>query len=142
MLKKLFDPSRKVLKESAKIANKVFALADEMKELSDEDIKNKTNEFKNRYKEGETLDQLMVEAFALVREAAIRVTGLTPYFVQVQGAYAINGGNIAEMKTGEGKTLTAVMPAYLNALSGQGVHIVTVNEYLARREVEDRKSVV
>ena len=136
MLKKLFDPSRKVLKESAKIANKVFALADEMKELSDEDIKNKTNEFKNRYKEGETLDQLMVEAFALVREAAIRVTGLTPYFVQVQGAYAINGGNIAEMKTGEGKTLTAVMPAYLNALSGQGVHIVTVNEYLARREVD------
>ncbi|NLB85320.1 MAG: preprotein translocase subunit SecA [Acholeplasmataceae bacterium] len=135
-MKKLFDPSRKVLKESGKIAEKVFALYDEMNKISDEDIKHKTNELKKRYKDGETLDELMVEAFALVREASIRVTGLTPYFVQVQGAYAIHGGNIAEMKTGEGKTLTAVMPAYLNALTGEGVHIVTVNEYLARREVD------
>ena len=136
MLKRLFDPSRKVLKESAKIAEKVIAQHEKYKNLDDSDFVKITNEFKTRYKNGETLDDLLIEAFALVREASIRVTGLTPYFVQIQGAYVIHHGNIAEMKTGEGKTLTAVMPAYLNALSGDAVHIVTVNEYLARRETD------
>src|SRR5690554_719162 len=136
MLRRLFDPSRKVLKESAKIAEKVIAQHERYKNLDDSDFVKITNEFKTRYKNGETLDDLLIEAFALVREASIRVTGLTPYFVQIQGAYVIHHGNIAEMKTGEGKTLTAVMPAYLNALSGDAVHIVTVNEYLARRETD------
>ena len=107
-----------------------------MAQLSDVELQEKTNEFKNRFKDGETLEELMVEAFAVVREASRRVTGLFPYFVQVCGAVAIFHGNIAEMKTGEGKTLTAVMPAYLSALNGEGTHIVTVNEYLARRETE------
>ena len=134
MFKKWFDPSRKVLKASAIIAEQVYSLESEMAQLSDEEIKLKTEEFKKRYQDGETLDDLQVEAYALVKEASKRVTGMIPYRVQIQGAYAIHGGNIAEMKTGEGKTLTAVMPAYLNALNGLGVHIVTVNEYLASRE--------
>lgn len=136
MLKKLLDPSRKLLKKGIKIAKDVFALEDEFKKLKDEDFPIKTQEFRKRAKSGEDLEKLMPEAFALVREASVRVLGLTPYFVQVQGAYIIHGGNIAEMKTGEGKTLTAVMPAYLNALLEEGVHIVTVNEYLAKREAE------
>lgn len=136
MLKNWFDPSKKELKRAKKIAEAVFLLEDEMTALSDDQLKQKTEEFKSRFQNGETLEELMVEAFAVVREASRRVTGLFPYFVQVQGAVAIYGGNIAEMRTGEGKTLTAVMPAYLHALNGEGVHIVTVNEYLAGREVE------
>lgn len=136
MFKKWFDPGRKLLKEAKNIADEVFALEKKMERFSDQDLQNKTNEFKIRFAEGETLDELMVEAFAVVREASRRVTGLFPYYVQVLGAVAIFRGNIAEMKTGEGKTLTAVMPAYLNALNGEGVHIVTVNEYLARREAD------
>ncbi len=136
MMKKWFDPSKKELKRAKKIAEAVFLLEDEMAALSDDQLKQKTEEFKKRYQDGETLEEIMVEAFAVVREASRRVTGLFPYFVQVQGAVAIYGGNIAEMRTGEGKTLTAVMPAYLHALNGEGVHIVTVNEYLAGREVE------
>ncbi|MDR2828727.1 MAG: preprotein translocase subunit SecA [Acholeplasmatales bacterium] len=135
-LKNLFDSTKKELKYAKMVAKEVFLLEDEYKKLTDEDIKNKTIQFRARYKEGETLDDLMVEAFALVREASKRVTGLVPYFVQVCGAVAIHDGNVAEMKTGEGKTLTAVMPAYLNSLSGDAVHIVTVNEYLASREAE------
>ena len=135
-LKGLFDASRRALKYSKLVADDVFALQDKMKSLSDDELKEKTNEFKKRVIEGESLDDVMVEAFAVVREASRRVTGLFPYFVQIQGAVAIHDGDIAEMKTGEGKTLTAVMPAYLNALNGKGVHIVTVNEYLAKREAE------
>ena len=136
LFKNLFDQGRKELKKAEVIAENVFKLEKDMEKLSDDDLQAKTNEFKQRYKDGETLDDLMVEAFAVVREASRRVTGLFPYFVQVCGAVAIFDGNIAEMKTGEGKTLTAVMPAYLSALNGKGVHIVTVNEYLAKREVE------
>ncbi|MGI6392690.1 MAG: preprotein translocase subunit SecA [Candidatus Izemoplasmatales bacterium] len=131
---KLFDPNRKTLKRLGKIADQVLSLADEYKQFSDDVLRHKTAEFKERYGNGESLDSLLVEAFATVREASTRVTGLTPFKVQVMGAIAIHEGNIAEMKTGEGKTLTAVMPAYLNALTGEGVHIVTVNEYLAGRE--------
>src|SRR5690554_2303607 len=134
--KKLFDSGHKELKKAHPIATKIEELEEETEKLSDEQLKNKTHEFKKRYEDGETLEDLMVEAYAVAREASVRVTGMTPYFVQLLGAIIIHGGNIAEMKTGEGKTLTAVMPAYLNALNGQGVHIVTVNEYLAKREAE------
>ena len=133
-LAKLFDTGRKEYKRCAKIAAKVMAYEDEYRKLTDDELKEKTTQFKKRYKNGESLDSILPEAYATVREAADRVTQKRPFFVQVAGAIAIHGGNIAEMKTGEGKTLTAVMPAYLNALSGEGVHIVTVNEYLADRE--------
>lgn len=134
MLKRLFDSGYKELKKARPIADKIEALSLDMEKLSDEELKNKTSEFKTRFENGETLDDLLVEAFAVVREASKRVTGMYPYYVQLLGGIVIHRGNIAEMKTGEGKTLTAVMPAYLNALNGQGVHIVTVNEYLAARE--------
>ncbi len=134
MLKRLFDSGYKELKKARPIADKIVALKEDMEKLSDEELKNKTEEFKTRFQNGETLDDLLVEAFAVVREASRRVTGMYPYYVQLLGGIVIHRGNIAEMKTGEGKTLTAVMPAYLNALNGQGVHIVTVNEYLASRE--------
>ncbi len=135
MLNKLFDSGRKELKRCAKIADKVLLLDSQMAALSDDELKNKTNYLKGLLKEGKTLDDILVEAYAVCREAAYRVTGMKAYRVQIIGAIAIHGGNIAEMKTGEGKTLTAVFPAYLNSLSGEGVHIVTVNEYLAQREV-------
>lgn len=136
MFKKLFDSGYKELKRCEKIAKQVFSYEDEMAKLSDDELKAKTPYFKDLLKNGKTLDDIMPEAYAVVREAAYRVIQKKPFFVQVCGAIAIHGGNIAEMKTGEGKTLTAVMPAYLNALSGNGVHIVTVNEYLAQREVD------
>ena len=136
MLKKLFDPSHRQQKPLRKFAEQVMALQEDYKSLEDEDFKKKTEALKKRFQEGETLEDLKPEAFALVREASTRVTGMTPFKVQIMGADVIHQGNIAEMKTGEGKTLTAVMPAYLNALSGDGVHIVTVNEYLAEREPE------
>lgn len=135
MFKKLFDSGYKELKRCEKIAKQVFSYEDEMAKLSDDELKAKTPYFKDLLKNGKTLDDILPEAYAVVREAAYRVIQKKPFFVQVCGAIAIHGGNIAEMKTGEGKTLTAVMPAYLNALSGNGVHIVTVNEYLAQREV-------
>lgn len=138
MFKRLFDSGYKEFKRSKPIADKIDALKDEMRALSDEELKAKTAVFKKRIEDGETLDDLLIEAYAVVREASVRVTGLYPYYVQLIGAIIIHGGNIAEMKTGEGKTLTAVMPAYLNALNGEGVHIVTVNEYLARREAEGK----
>lgn len=133
-LAKLFDTGRKELKRCQKIADIVMSYEESYRKLSDDELKAKTIEFKERYKNGESLDSLLPEAYATVREASERVTTMRPFYVQVCGAIAIHGGNIAEMKTGEGKTLTAVMPAYLNALSGEGVHIVTVNEYLADRE--------
>ncbi len=134
MLKKLFDPGRRELKILEKLSNQVIALEEEYKNLSDEELQHKTIELKSRIENGETLNDIQTEAFATVREASTRVLKMTPFKVQVMGAFTIHGGNIAEMKTGEGKTLTAVMPAYLNALGGDGVHIVTVNEYLASRE--------
>ncbi len=132
----LFDSTKKALKQYKKLATSVFELEATMKAKSDGELKAQARLFRERLENGETLDDILIEAFATVREASTRVTGLTPYFVQVMGGIAIHQGNIAEMKTGEGKTLTAVMPAYLNALDGKGVHIVTVNEYLAKREAE------
>ncbi|AGN24847.1 preprotein translocase subunit SecA [Erysipelothrix rhusiopathiae SY1027] len=119
-----------------KIAHEIDALADETRALSDEALKEKTNEFKNRIAQGESLDDLLVEAYAVSREAAYRVIGEFPYVVQLMGAIILHRGDIAEMKTGEGKTLTAIMPTYLNALEGKGVHVITVNEYLAQRDAE------
>ena len=141
MFGKLFDPTYKEFKKCSKVAEAVVALEDEYKKLTDEELKAKTPEFKQRLEKGETLDDIMVEAFATAREAASRVLGLTPFKVQIIGAAAMHFGNIAEMKTGEGKTLTSVMPAYLNALTGEGVHIVTVNEYLAGRDATEMGAV-
>ncbi len=134
ILNKLFDPNKKELKKLNKIADQVEALASQMEQLSDEDLKGKTVEFKDRYQNGETLEQLLPEAFAVCREASRRVLGMYPFRVQIMGATTLNEGNIAEMKTGEGKTLTSTMAVYLNALTGKGVHVVTVNEYLAGRD--------
>ena len=139
--KSLFDPSYREFKKCVKLADKVVALEDEYKALTDEALQHKTIEFKERLQNGETLDDILVEAYATAREAATRVLGLTPFKVQIIGAVAMHLGNIAEMKTGEGKTLTSVLPAYLNALSGEGVHIVTVNEYLATRDATEMGAV-
>lgn len=137
VLNKMFDPNKRDLKRLEKIADQVELLADDMTKLSDEQLTAKTEEFKQRYQNGETIDDLQVEAFAVVREASRRVLGLYPFRVQIMGAAALNEGNIAEMKTGEGKTLTSVLAVYLNALTAKGVHIVTVNEYLASRDAEE-----
>ncbi|MFO7317942.1 MAG: preprotein translocase subunit SecA, partial [Bacilli bacterium] len=137
ILNKLFDVNKKELKRLNKIADEVDALAPQMEKLSDEELRNKTEEFKARYQNGESLDDLLPEAFAVCREAARRVLGLYPYRVQVMGAAVLHDGNIAEMKTGEGKTLTSTMAVYLNALPGEGVHVVTVNEYLAKRDATE-----
>ena len=135
-LKKIFDHEYKELEKFKKIADKVMELGPVIEKLSDEELKGKTEEFKNRLEQGETLEDIKEEAFAVAREAAYRVIGEKPYYVQILGGLAIHYGNIAEMKTGEGKTLTSTMPAYLNALTGKGVHIITVNEYLATRDAE------
>lgn len=134
LLKKLFDHEYKELKRFEKIADQIDELDESMQALSDKELKDKTKEFKERLQNGETVDDLVVETFAVAREACFRVIGEKPYYVQLLGALAIHFGNIAEMKTGEGKTLTSVLPAYLNALTGEGVHIITVNEYLADRD--------
>ena len=134
LLKKLFDHEYKELKRFEKIADQIDELDESMQALSDKELKDKTKEFKERLQNSETVDDLVVEAFAVAREACFRVIGEKPYYVQLLGALAIHFGNIAEMKTGEGKTLTSVLPAYLNALTGEGVHIITVNEYLADRD--------
>ena len=137
LLKSLFgDSSSRELKSIYPIVDKIEALADEYKALSDEELKAKTPEFRERLQNGETLDDLLPEAFAAVREAADRVLGLRPYRVQLVGGVILHQGRIAEMKTGEGKTLVATLPAYLNALAGRGVHVVTVNDYLAKRDSE------
>ena len=124
------------LKRIYPIVDRIEALEPQMSALPDEEPKAKTQEFKDRYAAGERLDELMPEAFAAVREAAWRVLGMKPFRVQLIGGVVLHQGRIAEMKTGEGKTLVAVLPAYLNAIAGEGVHIVTVNDYLAKRDSE------
>ena len=136
LLRRLIDTEYKELKRFGQYADKIMALDEDMQKLSDEELKAKTDEFKERLLKGETLDDLIVESFAVVREAAYRVIGEKPFRVQIIGGLALHFGNIAEMKTGEGKTLTATMPTYLNALTGLGVHIVTANEFLAQRDSE------
>ncbi|HFI0265431.1 TPA: preprotein translocase subunit SecA [Streptococcus suis] len=136
-LRSLIENDKGEQRKLERMADKVFSYADEMEALTDEQLQAKTNEFKERYKNGETLDELLYEAFAVVREAAKRVLGLYPYKVQVMGGIVLHNGDVPEMRTGEGKTLTATMPVYLNALSGEGVHVVTVNEYLSTRDGEE-----
>lgn len=134
ILKKIYDNDRRELKKFEKLATKVESLADEYEKLSDEQLQAKTPEFRKRLENGETLDDILPEAFATAREGAKRVLGLYPFRVQIIGGIALHYGNIAEMMTGEGKTLTATLPVYLNALTGKGVHVVTVNEYLSSRD--------
>ena len=137
LMKKIFgDYSSRELKSIYPIVDKIESMADEYKAMSDEALRAKTTEFKERLQNGETLDDILPEAFATVREAADRVLGMRPYRVQLVGGIVLHQGRIAEMKTGEGKTLVATLPAYLNALTGEGVHIVTVNDYLAKRDSE------
>ncbi len=128
--------SKRELKHVNPIVDQILALEDKTAELSDEELRGKTDEFKERYQSGESLDSLLPEAFAVCREAAWRVLGMKHYPVQLVGGVILHQGRISEMKTGEGKTLVATLPAYLNALTGNGVHIVTVNDYLARRDSE------
>ena len=136
-LRQLVENDKRELRRLGKLADKVIALESQMSALEDADFPVKTEEYKARYAQGESLDSLLPEAFALVREGAKRVLGLFPYKVQIMGGITLHDGNIAEMRTGEGKTLTATMPVYLNALSGDGVHVVTVNEYLATRDARE-----
>ena len=136
IFKKMFDNEYKELNRFKSIADKIDALDKEMSKLSDKKLASYTEKFKKRLEEGETLEDILVEAFAVAREAAYRCVGMKPFYVQLLGGLAIHYGNIAEMKTGEGKTLTCVLPAYLNALTGKGVHIVTVNEFLSTRDSE------
>ncbi|HQJ25137.1 MAG TPA: preprotein translocase subunit SecA, partial [Bacillota bacterium] len=135
-LKKAFDPTKKELAALAETAAKVLQKEQQMKGLTDEELAALTPSFRQRIENGEGIDQLLPEAFAAVREVSVRTLGLRHYDVQVMGAAALHSGRIAEMKTGEGKTLAATMPVYLNALTGKGVHVVTVNDYLAKRDSE------
>ena len=136
LLDRLFNTDKKILADIEKKVKPTEDYSKQMEELSDEELRAKTDEFRNRLKNGETLDDIMCEAFAVAREAARRVIHEYPYFCQLEGACVLHGGDIAEMKTGEGKTLTSVMAVYLNALEGKGVHVITVNEYLAKRDSE------
>ena len=128
--------SEKEIKRIQPLVDKVLALDESMQALSDDELRAKTDEFKKRLSDGETLDDLLVEAFAVVREAAVRTLGMKHYPVQIMGGILLHQGRIPEMRTGEGKTLVSTLPAYLNALEGKGVHIVTVNDYLAKRDAE------
>ena len=128
--------SQKEIKRIMPLQQKVLSLEEEYRSLSNEELRAKTDEFKNRLTTGETLDDILPEAFAVCREAGDRVLGMRHFPVQIIGGIILHQGRIAEMKTGEGKTLVATLPAYLNALSGKGVHIVTVNDYLAKRDSE------
>ena len=137
LLEKIFgDINTKEVKKLSAMADQVLALEDKMAALTDEELKAKTPEFKARLAAGETLDDLLVEAYAVCREAAWRSVGMKHFKVQVIGGIALHQGRIAEMKTGEGKTLVATLPTYLNALEGKGVHVITVNDYLAKRDAE------
>ena len=135
-LNKLFKIDKRHLARIDKDSEGVLALEEEVSKLSDEELQAKTPYFKQLLKEGKTLEDIKFEAYAVAREAAKRVIKEFPYKVQVMGALVLNEGDVAEMRTGEGKTLTATMAVYLNALSGKGVHIITVNEYLAKRDAE------
>ncbi|HGR4183214.1 TPA: preprotein translocase subunit SecA [Streptococcus pneumoniae] len=137
ILKTIIENDKGEIRRLEKMADKVFKYEDQMAALTDDQLKAKTVEFKKRYQNGESLDSLLYEAFAVVREGAKRVLGLFPYKVQVMGGIVLHHGDVPEMRTGEGKTLTATMPVYLNALSGKGVHVVTVNEYLSERDATE-----
>ena len=137
LLEKLFGTrSQREIKKIQPTVDKILSMEEEYRNLSEEELKDKTRQFKERLASGETLDDILPEAFAAIREAADRVLGLRPYPVQLIGGIVLHQGRIAEMKTGEGKTLVAILPCYLNALTGRGVHVVTVNDYLAKYQSE------
>ena len=138
ILRSLIDTEYKELKRFRKIADKIVSLEEEYSKMSDEELAGMTDKLKNMLNDGHTIDdeEIIVPAFATVREVAYRQIGEKPYYVQLLGGLALHYGNIAEMKTGEGKTITTILPAYLNALTGKGVHVVTVNEYLTDRNAE------
>ena len=137
LLEKIFGThSQNELKRIYPIADRIEAMDTDMQKMTDEELRNKTKEFKDRLANGETLDDILPEAYAVVREAAWRAIGMKHYRVQLIGGIILHQGRIAEMKTGEGKTLVSTLPAYLNALAGNGVHIVTVNDYLAKRDAD------
>src|SRR5690554_582798 len=135
-LRSIFDANKREINRMAASVALINELEAEFESLSDQQLRNMTNEFKNRLAEHESLDDILPEAFAVVREAAKRTLGQRHYDVQLMGGIVLHQGRIAEMKTGEGKTLVATLPAYLNALAGRGVHVVTVNDYLAKRDAE------
>lgn len=138
MFSKVFGTrSQREVKRIMPLVEKIESLRPDMQKLSDEELRGKTREFKKRLEEGETLDDLLPEAFAVVREAGKRVLGMEHFRVQLIGGIILHQGRIAEMRTGEGKTLVATLPSYLNALEGKGVHVVTVNDYLAKRDAEE-----
>jgi len=134
LFKNIFNSEQKELKRLRTIVEKVNSLEESIKDLSNEELARKTTEFKNRLKNGESLNDILVEAFAVVREVARRTVGMRHFDVQIMGGVVLHEGKIAEMKTGEGKTLVATLPIYLNGLTGKGVHLVTVNDYLAKRD--------
>ena len=136
------DPHKREIEKASLIVDVINGFEDEFEKLSDVELKAKTAEFRQRLADGETLDDLLPEAFAVVREASKRTIGLRHYDIQMVGGIVLHQGKIAEMRTGEGKTLVGTLPVYLNAVTGKGVHVVTVNDYLARRDARDRKSVV
>ena len=136
IIKKLFDHEYKEMQRFKKLADKIVELEEEYSKKSDEELKKNTEIFKERLSNGETLDDLLVEAYATAREVAWRKLGEKAFYVQLLGAIAIHYGNIAELRTGEGKTLVTIFPAYLNSLEGKGVHVITVNEYLTVRNAE------
>ena len=149
LLKKLFGTKHdRDVKRLTPIVETINSFESQMVDLSDEGLRAKTDEFKKRFADGETLEDILPEAFAVVREAGKRVVNMRHFDVQLMGGIVLHEGNISEMKTGEGKTLVATLPAYLNALAGKGVHLVTINDYLAKRDrnwmgpIQDRKSVV
>src|SRR5690625_283106 len=138
LVKKIFgDSNQRQLNRIQKIVDEIEALEPKYESFSDDELQQMTDQFKERYKDGESLDDLLVEAYAVVREASKRVLNMRPFPVQLIGATVLHEGNISEMKTGEGKTLSSTMPAYLNALTGEGVHVITVNEYLAERDATE-----
>src|SRR5690625_850731 len=138
LVKRIFgDGNKRKLRQLENVADEIEALEPEFEKLSDDELRGKTTEFMERHESGESLDDLLVEAYAVVREGSKRALNMRPYYVQLLGAIALHEGNIAEMRTGEGKTLAATMPAYLNALAGKGVHIITVNDYLAERDAKE-----
>ena len=138
LIEKMFGThSEREIKRITPLVDQIDALRPQMQALTDEQLADKTKEFKERLANGETLDDLLVEAYAVVREAAVRVLGMEHYRVQLLGGIVLHQGRIAEMRTGEGKTLVATLPAYLNALEGKGVCIVTVNDYLAKRDADE-----
>lgn len=136
-LRNLLENNKFKIKKLEKLVDKVDSYAPTVRQLSDAQLKQQTNVFRQRYQQGESLDSMLPEAFAVIREADKRVLGMFPYKVQIMGGIVLHQGNLAEMRTGEGKTLTETLPVYLNAISGLGVHVITVNEYLSKRDAAE-----